>query len=197
MNASLSKKLLRSTVLHYRQLMDDQCFEQRNAAMCSKLLQAIEVAGCESVHAFLPIKKNREPDITSLLETLWDRGIQVIVSKTDFRSRKMHHFLLERNTILEENRLGIPEPKGAESISLDKVDFVMVPLILADKVGNRIGYGGGFYDQLLSNVKALKVGLSLTYPVDAIHQKEEWDIPLDILITPFKNYQHGKNSPKK
>ncbi len=82
--------------------------------------------------------------------------------------------------------MGIPEPSNAQKADFEEVDLVLVPLLAADKMGNRIGYGGGFYDRLLQNSKAAKIGLSLSTKLDKISQKEVWDIKLDGVLTPFE-----------
>ncbi len=104
---------------------------------------------------------------------------------------EMRHFSLTESTALVKNKFGIPEPTNSEEASIENLDLIFVPLLLCDKEGFRIGYGGGYYDRLLSETKALKVGLSLSPPADIILQREEWDIPLDYLITPFKTYNYG------
>ncbi|GAB4233225.1 MAG: hypothetical protein Tsb0034_06370 [Ekhidna sp.] len=104
----------------------------------------------------------------------------------------MAHFYLKSNTKLKTNNWGIPEPINAKEANVSDVDIVLVPLLLADKCGNRIGYGGGYYDRFLKESSALKVGLNLAEPVDQILQKEEWDTPLDVLITPQNVYEFAR-----
>lgn len=187
----IDKKLHRKVILDYRRSMDEKEYQWRNKQLANRVEKLILEGTYERVHVFLSISKNKEPDVTPIFRALREKGRSIVVSRTNFQSRIMTHFLLEEDTQLQENKLGIREPVGAASISFERVDLVLVPLMVADKMGNRIGYGGGFYDQLLQETNALKVGLSLSPPVDVINQKEEWDVPLNILITPFKIYQHG------
>ena len=79
--------------------------------------------------------------------------------------------------------MGIPEPLDATPVDFHEVDLILVPLLAFDKNKNRIGYGGGFYDRLLNETKAAKVGLSLSPPLDQLIQKEEWDVPMDHIIS--------------
>jgi 5-formyltetrahydrofolate cyclo-ligase len=135
--------------------------------------------------------KNREPDISSLLHGLWKSNVQVVVSKTNFKEQSLSHFILNEDIELVKNKMGIPEPMDAKETSIDHVEVILIPLLVSDKNGYRIGYGGGYYDRLLAETKAMKVGLSLSPPVDRIIQIEKWDVPLDYLITPFKTYKYG------
>lgn len=191
MEEIIDKKLLRKLMLDYRRMLSSTEYKARNQQLCDHVSQFISDRNLHTIHTFLPIKRNVEPDITSIFRDLWKEEKVLVVSKTNFETRHMEHFLLREDTPLKANKLGIQEPINAEAIALDHIDLIFVPLVVADKQGNRIGYGGGFYDQMLKETNALKVGLSLSTPVDKIYFKDEWDVPLNFLITPFKTYQHG------
>ena len=55
-----------------------------------------------------------------------------------------------------------------------------------DKIGNRVGYGKGFYDNFLVNCKpeVIKIGLSFFNPVYKISGVHTNDIPLDFCVNP-------------
>ncbi|WP_421763908.1 5-formyltetrahydrofolate cyclo-ligase [Ekhidna sp.] len=187
----ITKSYFRKVILQYRMLADGLMYAERNKQLCQATIDFIERKEVMKIHTFLAIKQNNEPDISPLFNQLWKEGKQIIVSKTDFMFKQMRHYLLDEHTPLELNKKGIPEPIDAEEVAMDNVDIIFVPLLLSDRHGYRIGYGGGYYDRLLAEAKSLKVGLSLSPPVEKIIQKEDWDIPLDYLITPFKTYQYG------
>ncbi|MEO9483124.1 MAG: 5-formyltetrahydrofolate cyclo-ligase [Ekhidna sp.] len=187
----ITKSYFRKVILHYRMLADGLMYAQRNEQLCQATINFIERREIKMIHTFLAIQKNNEPDISPLFEQWWKDGTKVVVSKTDFMFKQMRHYLLDAKTNLVINKKGIPEPIDAEEAVLNDVDVIFVPLLLSDKQGFRIGYGGGYYDRLLTETNTLKVGLSLSPPVDEILQREEWDIPLDYLITPYKTYQYG------
>lgn len=185
-NAEISKSVIRKTILNYRRLLDSVEFDRRNEMLGKRLLNHLKKEQPKTIHTFLPIKRNYEPDVLSLIPTL-TTNYNVIVSKVDFQSKSMAHFHFQLDTILKENDLGIPEPMDAKPASFEQVDLVLVPLVSADKIGNRIGYGGGYYDRLLNNTKVSKVGLSLSPLLDQMVQLSDWDIKLDIVLTPFEN----------
>lgn len=100
----------------------------------------------------------------------------------------MRHYYLEPTTALANNQFDIPEPVNARPANLQNVEVIFIPLLLADKKGYRVGYGGGYYDQMLKECEARKVGISLSSPVDYLMQKDDWDQKLDVLITPYNRY---------
>ncbi len=68
--------------------------------------------------------------------------------------------------------------------------MIFVPLLAIDKKGFRIGYGKGFYDKWLAHCRqdCIKVGFSYFEPIDRIDGLHEFDLPLDICITPHNVY---------
>jgi 5-formyltetrahydrofolate cyclo-ligase len=99
----------------------------------------------------------------------------------------MRHFLLTENTVIKPNKYGIPEPAGnGIEINPMQLDVVVVPLLGCDLNGNRLGYGGGFYDRFLAQCKpdCLKIGLDFYPPLDTKLPSESTDVRLDMLVWP-------------
>jgi len=96
-------------------------------------------------------------------------------------------------TVMVKNHFDILEPKlnAQQTYSLPQIDYIFMPLVAFDKQGNRLGMGGGFYDRTLSKIAELEfspklIGLSHDcQQVDALPY-QDWDIPLDLIITPNK-----------
>ena len=66
----------------------------------------------------------------------------------------------------------------------EDIDVVLIPLIVFDENGHRIGYGKGYYDRFLESCRpdTLKVGLSILPPIKEIPEVEAHDIPMDYCI---------------
>ncbi|OLY92916.1 5-formyltetrahydrofolate cyclo-ligase [Cnuella takakiae] len=88
------------------------------------------------------------------------------------------------------NAYDILEPATGLKLEPEEVDLVLVPLLAYDLQGNRAGYGKGYYDRFLAACRpdCLKVGLSYFEPVSLLEDTHEFDIPLDLCITPSKVY---------
>lgn len=137
-------------------------------------------------HLFLPIEAQKEVNTEFLLQILAGRDKEVVVSKSDFNTKGMTHYLLTDNTKLQVNDYGIPEPVDGLEVPSQKIEVVFVPLLAYDKKGNRVGYGKGFYDQFLSQCKpdVIKIGLSYFDPEETISDVYESDVKLDFCVTP-------------
>ena len=89
-----------------------------------------------------------------------------------------------------KNRFKILEPDSTKEILPAEIEVVFIPLLCFDKHGNRVGYGGGYYDRFLTKTRrsCLKIGLSFFEPVDFIEGISKTDITLDMCVTPEKLY---------
>ena len=145
----------------------------------------------EYYHVFLPIKTQNEVDTSFLLKILQNKNKKIVLSKSDFSNQEMQHFLFDNDTKIELNHLNIPEPTNGISVNNDKIDVVFVPLLAYDNLGNRVGYGKGFYDKFLSNCKpeTIKIGLSFFNPENLIDGLNINDVKLDYCVTPHLIYK--------
>lgn len=144
-------------------------------------------------HLFLSISKLKEVETEFLLHILNGKDKQIVVSKSDFETQNLKHFLLTDSVSLEINAQGIPEPvENANAIEIppEKIEVVFVPLLAFDKSGHRIGYGKGFYDRFLAECKptTLKIGLSFFEAEEKLEEIFTTDVPLDFCVTPEKVY---------
>ena len=78
----------------------------------------------------------------------------------------------------------IEEPDGDDVVDLDTIDLVVVPAVAYDRRGNRVGRGKGYYDRLLSRMKAVTVGVGYDFQLVEDVDVEPHDRPVDIVITP-------------
>ncbi|MDP5157480.1 MAG: 5-formyltetrahydrofolate cyclo-ligase [Flaviramulus sp.] len=142
-------------------------------------------------HIFLSIEEKKEVNTDFILNILSGKDKHILISKSDFETGNMIHFLLTDNIIIKKNSYNIPEPVDGIEISNDKIDVVFMPLLAFDKTGNRVGYGKGFYDRFLVNCKpeTIKIGLSFFEAENEITDIFENDIKLDYCVTPDKVYQ--------
>ena len=82
----------------------------------------------------------------------------------------------------EISNLGICEPCSTPAAPTI-LDLIIVPALMVDKNGYRLGYGGGFYDRFLKDIKAKTI---CAIPKELLVEElpvEEFDLPMDIIIT--------------
>lgn len=109
---------------------------------------------------------------------------------------KMDFYSFKKGDELVENRFHILEPKNQpENLVLeDKIDVIVVPLVAFDNKGNRMGMGGGYYDRMLKKVRKDCLVIGVAYEFQQVDELlvEEWDMPMDIVITEKNCYEFRK-----
>ena len=185
----MTKSELRLLYKQKRTELSEEIIESNSLAIANQLLN-LDIWGQSFYHIFLTISEQKEINTDYILNILSGKDKDIVISKSDFASRKMTHFLLTDNTIIKKNTHNIPEPLDGIEIPSEKIEVVFVPLLAFDKVGHRIGYGKGFYDIFLSECKpeTIKIGLSFFEAEEKIEGVFDSDVALDYCVTPAKIY---------
>lgn len=78
----------------------------------------------------------------------------------------------------------IEEPQGDETVDISEIELVIVPAVAYDRRGNRVGRGKGYYDRLLAETRATKVGVGYDFQLlDEEIPAEPHDVAVDMVIT--------------
>ncbi|MBL7764039.1 MAG: 5-formyltetrahydrofolate cyclo-ligase [Chitinophagaceae bacterium] len=154
--------------------------------------QKLDLPFIHSLLSFWPIEENNEPNTHLFTDYLEFRNPALSVSypRTDFSNNNMEAVQVDVDTPFQLKDHNIREPLGGTVINPATIDMVLVPLLICDKMGYRVGYGKGFYDKFLAGVSedCIKIGFSYFEPIDKIEGKHDFDIPLNICITPQNVY---------
>jgi 5-formyltetrahydrofolate cyclo-ligase len=118
---------------------------------CGKALAAHVVREClppsgAIVSGFWPL--TGEIDLRALLHSLHDRGNPIVLPVTPKRGQPLSFRRWRPGDAMIPERFGTMRPTGEDLIP----DFLLIPLLAFDLSGNRLGYGGGFYDRTLSGL---------------------------------------------
>jgi 5-formyltetrahydrofolate cyclo-ligase len=143
--------------------------------------------------AYWGMANNNEPN-THLFSSYLRHTIpnlQMAYPVASFETNEMKAILMDEETVYITNVYGITEPKFGDEINPAEIDLVLVPLLVCDKQGYRVGYGKGFYDKFLSKCgeNVITIGFSYFEPIDKIDDTNSFDIPLSCCITPNNIYE--------
>jgi len=179
------KKEIRAKYKQLRDQLSETQVDDMSLAIANRLLQ-LDIWDKTYYHVFLTITEMKELNTEFILHVLAGKDKEIVVSKSDFETRKMMHYLLTDNTKIRKNKYNIPEPVDGIEVPDSKIEVVFVPLLAFDKKGHRVGYGKGFYDCFLSGCEpnTIKIGLSLFESEEAISDVFENDVRLDYCVTP-------------
>ncbi|MFY0625354.1 MAG: 5-formyltetrahydrofolate cyclo-ligase [Reichenbachiella sp.] len=187
----VDKNKLKTVFLRKRKTLSEEEYDKRNAKLFYSFSQLLDELEPTTIHTFIPLEKNMEVDTWIMIKYMKALGLRIAVSKMLPGSNDLEHFEFINRRQLVENKLGILEPENGENVPVNQMDVVLVPLIVFDRKGHRIGYGKGYYDKFMSQCKptCIKIGLSLLTPLDKIPYMESHDIPLDYCISPIGIHQ--------
>ena len=180
----MDKKELRKKYKVLRQAFSEKEIDVKSLAIANQLIQ-MPIWDKLYYHLFLTIEEQKEIDTEYILQVLAGKDKEIVISKCEFSTLGMIHYLLTDNTKIKKNSYNVPEPIDGIEVPDAKIDVVFVPLLAYDKAGNRVGYGKGFYDNFLNKCKpeTIKIGLSFFPPEELINGISANDVKLDYCVT--------------
>jgi len=131
-----------------------------------------------------------EWDTYNIIYQAWFEDKQVVIPVTNKESLTMNFYLINSFDDVMEGNYKIKEPinkSKARYFSKDKIDLMIVPGIVFDKQGYRIGFGKGYFDRYLSDFNHSKISLLAEFQIINQIPTNEYDISVDCLITEKKN----------
>lgn len=183
----MTKSELREIYLNKRKAISAAEHNELSNQITQTFFEKIYLQKVRSLNCFISLKRKGEVETKGIFERLWQDHprIRTFAPRINVRSGELESVAINDQTHLVENRWQIPEPEGA-STDPASLDLVIVPLLCFDESGHRVGYGKGFYDRFLAGCRrdCTKVGLSFFSRVERIDDINEFDITLDLCITP-------------
>jgi len=174
-----AKKDLRKKMLAQRAAQDSAPKAVYDQKICKKIEQLIIEKNCKTVHAYLPM--GDEIDINPLLQKLLDLGIKVITPKT-LKKRRLENLELKSLDDLEEGLWGTQHPANSEVFE-GQIDLIVLPGLAFDAGNNRLGYGGGYYDNfLIKQPSAYKIAICYPFQIVEKVPVEPHDFVLDEVL---------------
>jgi 5-formyltetrahydrofolate cyclo-ligase len=155
--------------------------------------QQFDFSDIETLFSYWPIDTHGEPNTHLFSGYLRHMvpGLTIAYPVTDENSISMTALAIHEDTVYRTNEWGITEPKEGYVLLPEQIDLVLVPLLVFDQAGYRVGYGKGFYDRYLSRCRkeVISIGFSYFDPVEKITDTDQFDVPLSYCITPQKTYE--------
>lgn len=139
--------------------------ENRHSASMQVIdnLQRLSVFNtARTIHTYVAWRD--EVDNHALIAELLRQGRTVIVPKVDLAHQRLLHYRIDHFCELRPGAFGILEPHDSshavQSLTSDSFDLILVPGVAFDVRGNRLGYGGGYYDRFLQSLTTPTVALA-------------------------------------
>lgn len=190
MSNQAMKGRIRSEVKQRRAAMTAKEAQTANGQIFARLCDMPELLTAPMVYCY--VSGNMEADTHKLLEFLWRRGVPTAVPRV-LGGGEMDFFIIHSFADVEPGAMGILEPRGhcrriatappLVTETMPPRDVVVTPGLAFDRRGNRIGYGGGYYDRFLGcHPQKLRVGLAFAFQLYEGLPADEMDQRVDILV---------------
>ena len=190
----MTKEELRKIYLQKRLSLSEAEYTELSFQLYQTFFKSIDLTSIKILHTFLPLKKNKEPDTWLIIDHIQREfpHIRISIPRVDDHTSKLENIFFEGVHQLQKNKWGIPEPAQGLPTDPETIDMVLIPMLIFDKHGNRIGYGKGFYDKFLPTcrIDCKRVGISLFDPVERIEDINELDVPVHYCVTPSTLYRY-------
>jgi 5-formyltetrahydrofolate cyclo-ligase len=177
------KALLRSEALARRGKIEPPARVAFSRRLAEEGLRLARVWRPRSVSVFYPLRD--EPDTLLLLTALADEGFATALPVVVGRGSALAFRLWRPGEPTRAGAMSIREP--VEDAPVVAPDLLFVPLACFDRRGHRIGYGAGYYDRTLSNLRAMKpvhaIGVAYGICEVAAVPYETHDQALDAIVT--------------
>jgi len=151
----------------------------------------IQLEGIHAALSYSPIGHRNEFDVRGCEKILAGAGILIAHPRIIADSNFMEAVVVDGDTRFSSNGFAIREPLSGRILTPESFGMVLTPLLAFDTRGYRVGYGKGFYDRWLAQCRpgTIKVGFSFFEPLDTIGDINEFDVPLNLCITPMRVYE--------
>lgn len=179
------KQILRQQVLALRRQQPDK--DLLSEVICGKVAALPQYRQADAVMSYVGVRS--EVRTWPFLEQVLHQGKTLVVPYCV--GQHLELFRLESMDELAQGYFGLWEPRTELRTSPDKqidvtrIDLVMVPGIVFDRQGGRIGHGKGYYDRLLATVRpeACLVGVAFQCQIVPTVPLEPYDVSMDLVIT--------------
>ncbi len=151
------------------------------------LLKSVIIKKCKTVAAYLNLPS--EVNLSEFIRKAQERGQSVCVPVADKTKRVMEFrdlpvdFERQKNQTREELMLLTQKKR-----ELKELECALIPLLVFDSRGNRIGMGRGYYDKFFRNPKTRPLLIGIAYELQKAEKiiPQKWDVRMDMIAT-----EHG------
>jgi 5-formyltetrahydrofolate cyclo-ligase len=186
------KRRLRKDFIRKRDSIHPEQKRIKEAAIEKRLFSLNEFREAGSILLYVSFRS--EVNTMNYLEDVLSLGKTLILPRVDARHRSLRLFDVKNVAQLSPGYMGILEPgtENAREVSLGSVDLVIIPGTGFDTLGSRIGYGGGYYDRLLSyeskqlakvDKHIMTIALAFEEQIGDTIPTEPHDIKVDMIVT--------------
>jgi len=170
---------------------------EMSRAACELLLALGEYRLARSVMLYAPLAG--EVDCRPVAVAAWKDGKTVLLPRVTWAKRDMVAVPVgSLNHLVVTGRNGLREPEG-EPWPIERIDLIVVPGLAYDRLGNRLGRGGGFYDRFLARASLAAHTCGLAFSIQMMRELPVHpnDYPVKVLVTDKEVLRFNNGGPTR
>ncbi len=175
----------RKLVLQRRKEISEAEIKRKTFKVIERLKEQDEFLNAKTVHCYIASREG-EVDTRQLINLMQEMNKAIVVPKLNPVSKTFSRGCFTSWTEMIRNEEGYLEPAVGINDSLDDIDLVIVPAVAVSIHGQRIGYGGGYYDKLLRNLFVPKFVLAFEFQIFDDIESTTADTRVDKIITELR-----------
>jgi 5-formyltetrahydrofolate cyclo-ligase len=176
------KTELRQRMRGLRRVLPKEARATRSASICARLIDLPEFVRADIIIGYAATAKEANPE--DALASAERAGKIIGLPRVGEQGRLALHRYRSGDPLVT-SPFGIAEPTpDAPSIAADAVDLIVVPALVFDPRGQRVGYGQGHYDRLLPQLaRAFKIVIGFDFQLVVQTPDTPGDVALDCIVT--------------
>jgi 5-formyltetrahydrofolate cyclo-ligase len=159
-----AKRALRREVLAVRDALPPDDRRAKSEAVAARFLALPELDDARIVMAFWSF--GSEVDTAPLLEGLLEEGRAAAMPRVE--GVEVVPVAYRPGDEMRQTSFGAFEPVAGRVLDMTELDLVVVPGVAFDVAGQRVGYGGGFYDRLLPRLRAGVPAVAVAFSIQLV-----------------------------
>lgn len=183
----MTKTEIRTLIAEQKKKLSPDRLKSLSVSVIGNLQSMEEFRTAQTVGAYIPLPD--EVDVSPLFKT---PGKTFYIPAFD-KSAGIYR-MAKLSAELKTGRFGIPEPANPVFATGDEVGLIIVPGVAFDKAGGRTGRGGGFYDRLLPQYRAIRAGICFDFQCMESVPHEQHDAVMNLLATETQILEFEMNS---
>lgn len=175
------KDEVRERIITVRKEQSEESSKEKSSRIYDKLSELPEFNSAKSILVY--ISKKEEVSTNQLINELLFAGKKVVVPY--IRDDRIKLCEVGNECKFELGQFGVLEPTQdfIKPCNVTEIDCIVVPGVAFDLKRNRLGHGGGYFDKLLCNSNAKKIGIAFDFQIVDELPTEEHDVKMDLVVT--------------
>ncbi|WP_002145724.1 5-formyltetrahydrofolate cyclo-ligase [Bacillus cereus] len=177
------KLRLRKQIIEHMNSLSEERYTTLSEQIAASLYAQKEWVEAKTIGITLSMEN--EVNTYPIIEKAWEEGKKVVVPKCNKGTRTMSFRKISNFNQLETVYMNLREPIPAltEEVNADEIDLQIVPGVAYTERGERIGYGGGYYDRYLVHYKGKALSLAYSFQMVEHIPVEPFDKKVEKIIT--------------